>query len=94
MVVILAFLSYYRNKEDFQNFKLFNLDIKFKDKLVSPFIFPVIFPFMAIFGTYLMNIANNNIILIAMLLLIPVYVVVLIYLKDKIDDSVYPLQFL
>jgi uncharacterized membrane protein len=90
MVVILAFLSYYRNKEDFQNFKLFNLDIKIKDKLVSPFIFPVIFPFMAIFGTYLMNIANNNIILIAMLLLIPVYVVVLIYLKDKIDDSVYP----
>ena len=89
ILIILAFIAYKRNK-DFVLGDFLNLKINFHGKLNSMFIFPVLFPFMAIFGTYLMNITQNNIILLAMLFLIPIYLVFLVFLKDRVSNFTYP----
>ncbi|MCE7699530.1 MAG: hypothetical protein K8E24_012235, partial [Methanobacterium paludis] len=91
IVITLALTAYWRNKDDFDARDLFNLNIDIGNKLKSPMIFPVLFPFMAIFGTYLMNTTQNNILLMAMLFLIPIYLVAVVLLKDKIHPATYPL---
>lgn len=90
ILLILAVIAYIRNKDDFNLNDFLNLKINLNGKLTSPLIFPVLFPFMAIFGTYLMNLTQNNFILLAMLLLIPVYIVVIVLLKDRIHSATYP----
>lgn len=90
ILLILAFIAYKRNKNDFDVNDVFNFKLDLKGKLTSPLIFPILFPFMAVFGTYLMNTQGNNIILLAMLFLIPAYVVALVYLGDRIPDATYP----
>ncbi len=88
--VVLMLFAYHKNKKDFDIRDVFNFKIDTPNKLISPMILSILFPFMAIFGTYLMNIMENNFILLAMLLLIPLYIVALIYLKDRVHDSTYP----
>jgi uncharacterized membrane protein len=90
VLIILAVGAYMRNK-DFILGDFLNFNINFNPKLKSMLLFPLIFPFLAIFGTYLMNNSQNNIILLAMLFLIPIYVVILVWFKDKISNFVYPL---
>jgi uncharacterized membrane protein len=46
---------------------------------------PSLFPFLAIVGTYLMNTQQNNSLLIALFLLIPLYVVALVILQGRRD---------
>ena len=91
ILIILAFIAYKRNKDDFDIGNVFNFKIDLKDKLTSPLIFPILFPFMAVFGTHLMNTQGNNIILMVMLFLIPAYVVVVVVLRDKIPKATYPI---
>ena len=57
---------------------------------------PSLFPFFAVFGTYLMNTQQNNGILIALLLLIPLYVVALVVLHSRrnIAPVVFPVTIL
>ena len=90
ILIILAFFAYKRNKDDFDINEIFNFKLDLKDKFASTLIFPIIFPFMAVFGTHLMNTQGNNIILLAMLFLIPAYVVAAVYLRDRIPDATYP----
>lgn len=90
ILIILAFIAYKRNEKDFDIKDVFNFKLDLKGKLTSPLIFPVLFPFMAVFGTYLMNTEGNNIILLAMLFLIPTYVVAVVILRDKTHDATYP----
>ncbi len=90
LLLIMAFVAYLRNRDVFNLNDFLNLKINLKDKLVSPLIFPVLFPFMAIFGTYLMNLTQNNSILLAMLLLIPIYVIAVTILRNKIHGATYP----
>jgi uncharacterized membrane protein len=91
ILTILSFIAYKRNKDDFNLSDILNVkfDIK-KDQLISPYIFPIIFPFLAIFGTYLMNATANNMILVVMLFLIPIYVVLIVWLRNKIPKTTYP----
>ncbi|MGB7902597.1 MAG: DUF2206 domain-containing protein [Halobacteriota archaeon] len=65
--------------------------LKVEDKLPL-LIFPSLFPFMAVIGTYLMNTQGNNSVLIALLLLIPSYVVALVLLQQtrNIAQVVFP----
>jgi uncharacterized membrane protein len=65
--------------------------LKVSDKLPL-LIFPSLFPFMAAIGTYLMNTQGNNSVLIALLLLIPSYVVALVLLQQtrNIAPVVFP----
>jgi uncharacterized membrane protein len=94
ILIIFAFLAYKRNKNDFHVKDIFNFKLDLKGKLTSPLIFPILFPFMAVFGTYLMNTQENNIILLVMLFLIPAYVVGVVYLRDRIPEATYPVAVL
>ena len=94
-LVILAAIAYERNKLDFSIKNFFNFKLDLKEKSVSILLFPVLFPFMSIFGEYLLNFYGTNTILVAMLLLIPVYVVVITTsLQDRISKNTYPIAIL
>lgn len=88
--IILTIFAFQRNRHDYNASMIFNFHLKLGDKLLSPIIFPVLFPFMAFFGTFFMNTTLNNTIILAMLVLIPVYIIVLAYLKDRIHPITYP----
>ena len=90
ILIVLAFIAYRRNKNDFDITDVFNFKLDLRGRLASPLIFPIIFPFMAVFGTHLMNTEGNNIILLAMLSLIPAYVVAVVILRDKVPEATYP----
>lgn len=89
-IIILAFIAYLQNRNDYDITDVFNYGLYLKDRLTSTLLFPILFPFMAIFGNHLMNTQGNNIILLIMLVLIPVYFLVVVYLKDRIPEPTYP----
>ena len=91
LVLILTIFAYQRNKNDFNSSLIFNYNFKLGNKLLSPLIFPFLFPFMAVLGTYLMNTTLNNIILLSMLFLIPVYIIIIAYLRDRVHPVTYPI---
>lgn len=95
ILVILAFIAYKRNKDDFDISDVFNVKLNIKkDQFTTPLLFPIIFPFLAVFGTYLMNTEGNNIILMVMLFLIPIYVIFVVYLRNRIPTITYPVATL
>lgn len=94
LILLLALFGYRRNKKEFEIQRIFNFSIDRRDKLISPMIFTMIFPLLAIYGTYLMNMTNNNSILLLMLFLIPIYFVLIIGLRNKISNSTYPFAIL
>ena len=94
ILMILAFVAYKCGKDNFNANYIFNFKIDTKDKLNSLLIFPVLFPLMAFFGTYLMDMRENNTILLAMLFLIPVYVVVIVCLWNRVPKNIYPVTIL
>lgn len=76
-----------------------SLTINFKfhlkeGQLISPLLFSIIFPFMAILGTQFMNTKENNIIILSTLFLIPTYIIVLVYLKDSVPKITFPVAIL
>ena len=83
--LILCILCYIRDK-DFSNPSFINI----KDLLSPPTIFLCLIPFLSIFGTYLVNLYQNNIILIFMILLISV-IVLFIGFDKFIPEKSYPL---
>lgn len=90
--IFIAILTFVAHKRD-NNWLIIrniNLNLDLKDKLSSIIIFPMIFPFMAVLGTHLMNADGNNIILLLLIFLIPIYIVIMIYLKDRIHNFTYP----
>ena len=94
ILLILAFIAYKRNKDDFDINDVFNFKLDLRGKLASPLIFPILFPFMAVLGTYLMNTQGNNTILLALLFLIPAYVVTVVILRDRTPKSTYPMAII
>ncbi len=91
LTILLSIFAYIRNIDDFKTSHIFNYEFKRGDKLLSPIIFPILFPLLAVLGTYLMNTSLNNILILTMLFLIPAYVVVITYLKDRIHPVTYPI---
>ncbi len=93
-IIVLAIIAYKRNEKDFDIKEFLNVKLDLKNKLNFPVLIPLLFPFMMIFGTYLMNIQGNNVILLITLFLIMLYIVLLVYLKDKVPNATYPLSIL
>lgn len=89
MVFLLIFAAYWRNRKNLDDIRGVKFDLK--EKLRTPLIFPFIFPLLAVLGTYFMNNSQNNILLLLLLILIPLYLIVMIYLRDKIHGATYPL---
>ena len=94
ILIILAFIAYKRNKDDFDINNIFNFKLDLKDKLTTPLLFPILFPFIAVFGTYLMNTKGNNTILLTMLFLIPAYAITVVILRDRTPKSTYPMAII
>lgn len=88
-VILLTAAAYWRNRNSLNEIRGLQFDLK--DKLNSPMLFPFLFPLLAVLGTYLMNSSQNNILLLLMLILIPLYLVTVVYLRDKIHPTTYPL---
>jgi uncharacterized membrane protein len=81
-VIILAILSYMRDK-DFSSPSFIDTEV-----LLSPvFLFLCLIPFMAIFGSYAMNLSHNNIITMILLALIGIIFVLVIF--DRIPKKLY-----
>ena len=81
-VIILVFLSYFRDK-DFSSPSFIDTDV-----LISPiFLFLCLIPFIAIFGSYAMNLSHNN--LITMMLLAIIAIIFVLVVFDKIPKKLY-----
>lgn len=91
ILLILSFTAYKRNKDDFTLSDILNIRTDMgESQLISPLFIPILFPFLAVFGTYLMNTTADNTVLMIMLFLIPIYIVSIIWLRNKIHRATYP----
>ena len=84
--LVLAIIGYMTNKDGV--FSLPNLNLSSSEKAFL--IVPILFPPLSIFGIHVMNTADNNIILIFLLLLIPIYVIFVCLLNQKFPKRMYP----
>ncbi len=90
-IILLSATAHQHNSKTL-NFKdIINYKSSLKGKLLSPIFFPFLFPLLTVLGTYLMNISQNNILLLIMLLSIPLYLIAVIYNRDRIHPVTYPL---
>jgi uncharacterized membrane protein len=53
-------------------------------------IVPISFPALSIFGMHIMNTTDNNIILMLLLFLIPIYVIFVCVFNHKFPNRIYP----
>lgn len=88
IIIILTIISYIRNKDFSFNLSSFRLDTSEKAFLLLP----AFFPLMSIFGMHLMNTTSNNTILMAMLFLIPAYVILIAILRHRVPQRTYPVM--
>lgn len=86
MIFLIMYQAYKRNND--QNFTIPTLDLKTETEKIL-FIIPLIFPLLSVFGTYLMNTRDNNAVLLFLYFLIPVYVTLVAFLRDKVSNRVY-----
>ena len=84
--ILIAIIGYKVNKESI--FSLPNLNLTTSEKVFL--IVPILFPALSIFGMYVMNTLDNNIILISLLLLIPIYIVFVCLFNQKFPEKLYP----
>jgi uncharacterized membrane protein len=85
-VVALAVNAYYRNRSAFFSFSAFYLTDREKAFLVLPLFFPL----LSIWGTRLLNLSGHNVLLMALLLLIPGYIVFMAIFRRRIPERLYP----
>lgn len=84
--VTLATVAYIRNKNISLSFSNIRLTTAEKALLIVPSLLPL----LSIVGMRLMNSTDNNILLVAMLLLIPAYVIFLSVSNHRVSPKVYP----
>jgi uncharacterized membrane protein len=89
IVLLLCFIAWQRNKD---NFYFVHIDIcKIKNQLKSPFLLPLLFPFLSVLGSYLKNTTGNNAVLICMLSSILIYTILLTCLNKRVPQAAWPL---
>ena len=84
--VALAVIGYKLNKSSVFSLPNHNLSASEKAFLIIP----VIFPALSIFGMHVMNTTNNNIVLMFLLFLIPIYIVSVCLFNRKFPKRLYP----
>jgi uncharacterized membrane protein len=85
-IIVLAIISHRINKETI--FSLPDLNLTTSEKAFL--IVPILFPALSIFGMYVMNTTDNNILLMSLLFLIPIYVVFVCFFNHKFSKRLYP----
>jgi len=84
--IILAVISYIRNKDIAFTFSSLKLTTGEKAFLIVP----ALFPLLSIVGMRIMNLTNNNVILMLLLVMIPVYVIFISFFNRHASERVYP----
>jgi uncharacterized membrane protein len=84
--IVLAAVGYKVNKESIFSLPNFNLNASEKAFLIVP----IFFPALSIFGMHVMNTTDNNILLMLLLFLIPIYVAFVCFLNHKFPKRLYP----
>jgi len=84
--VVLVIIGYKINKEPI--FYLPNLKLSTSEKAFLTV--PILFPALSVFGMHIMNTTDNNIILMFMLFLIPIYVAFVCFFNQKFSKRLYP----
>ena len=85
-VIALIIVVYRMDKNVAFSLPNFNLSTSEKAFLIVP----VMFPALSIFGMHIMNTTDNNIILMFLLFLIPVYVVFVCFFNQRFPKRLYP----
>ena len=85
--IVLATIGCMINQEPIFSFPNLNLTTPEKAFLIVP----ILFPALSIFGMHIMNTTDNNIILMFLLFLIPVYVVFVCLFNQKVPKRLYPI---
>ena len=84
--IVLAIIGYKINKTSILSLPDINLSTSEKAFLIVP----ILFPALSIFGMHLMNTTDNNIILMFLLFLIPIYVASVCFCNHKFPKRLYP----
>ena len=84
--IALAIIGHKINKDAV--FSLQNLNLSTPEKAFL--IVPILFPALSIFGMHVMNTTDNNIVLMFLLFLIPVYVAFVCFFNQKFSKRLYP----
>ena len=84
--ILLALVGYTLNKDS--GFSLPNLNLSTSEKAFL--IVPILFPALSIFGMHVMNTTDNNIVLMFLLFLIPIYVASVCFFNQKFSKRLYP----
>jgi uncharacterized membrane protein len=86
IMIILFFIGYNKNEILFFPVTL-NME-----KIEKVFLIPLIyFPTLSVFGVFIMNKYNNNIILMILIFLVSLYVISICFFGNKIPERIYPL---
>lgn len=90
ILLLLCAFAYRRNKEGFSSPLSFNRQTDSQKQLTFMLILPVLWPLLAVLGTQLMNTTNNNAVLVVTLISIPIYIVAVVLLRQRIPNATYP----
>jgi len=94
ILAILGFSAYWRNKGSFQFSFPLEPYAHLKDKYLSLLLFPLLFPLLSVIGRHLADTSGNNLVLIVMFLMIPAYIVLLMWQNKKVPEATYPVAIL
>ena len=86
VAIALILIAYRMNKNVVFSLPNFNLSTAEKTFLIVP----ILFPALSIFGMHVMNTTDNNIILMFLLFLIPIYVIFVCFSNHKFPKRMYP----
>lgn len=89
LILTLLILLYFRYRIDFDPNKIFNIKIKFSGKHIYFILFPFLLLFASIFGVLMLNTTGSNTLLLSVLLLVPIYLSLIIFLEDKVHENIY-----
>ena len=94
ILIILCFIGYKKYEGSFHFPDISTIKFNIGGSFISPLLFAFLFPFLAIFGVYLMNTTENNTILLSLPFLTVIYAAFITYFNKKIPKITYPIAIL
>ncbi len=83
----MAVIAWFRNRSEF-SLKLSSLKLTTREK--AYLLVPALFPLISIVGMQIMNTTDNNAMLMALLFIIPAYLVFLVIRRNDVPERAYP----
>lgn len=90
-IAILGFGAYWRNRDSTRSIFSPELGGDIKDKHLWLLLFPLLFPLLVVIGRRVIDTGGSNVILVGTFLLIPLYVILVMWQNKKIPPATYPI---